>query len=76
MILLISGLLTAMYILSIAIRAFVYDGEAAMSDTFAGVKSTGMRMKLPFAVLTAVVLVLSFFAGPITDFLQQMAQGL
>lgn len=73
---LISGLLTAMYVLSIAIRAFVYNEEAVASDKFGSVKSTGIRMKLPLAVITAVVLVLSFFAGPISDFLQQMAQGL
>lgn len=75
-VLLISGLLTAMYVLPIAIRAFVCDEEAAASDKFGSVKSTGIRMKLPFAVLTAVVLGLSFFAEPITDFLHQMAQGL
>lgn len=75
-VLLISGLLTAMYTLSISIRAFIVDEESFDADAFKDVKATGIRMKVPFAVLTFIVVIMGFFAVPVTDFLQQLACGL
>lgn len=75
-VLLISGLLTAMYIISVAIRAFIVDEETYDKHVFDNVTDPGLRMKIPFAVLTVVVVVMGIFTEPIVGFLHQMAQGL
>lgn len=75
-VLLISGLLTAMYIISVAIRGFYVDEETYDESAFEGVHDPGLRMKIPFAVLSVAVLAMGICFNPIIEFLHQLAQGL
>ncbi|MDE7300234.1 MAG: proton-conducting membrane transporter [Lachnospiraceae bacterium] len=75
---LVSALLTAVYIFGFLIRACF---PAALGDRPEALKSAGAsdpswRMKLPMAVLAVMVLMIGIFAEPITEFLTRVSNGL
>ena len=75
-ILLISGLLSTMYILSLAIRAFVVDEESFDENSFKDVKKAGIRMKLPIFVITLIVILMGICSNPIIEFLSGIPAGI
>ena len=71
--LLVSALLTAIYMLSIVRRAFFPGTEAVMAEPAA---DPNWQMCLPLLVCAAVTLVLGLFCAPLIDFFRAIAQGI
>ena len=73
----ISALLTAVYIFGFLIRACfpAADGKLPDASGRTAPSDPSWRMKLPMAVLTAMVLLIGFFAEPISEFLTRVANG-
>ena len=74
-VLLYSALMTAIYMLTVAIRAFLprntHDAQALAAYT-----DPNWRMLLPLGVFSAVTVLLGLHAQPVLDALWQVAQGL
>lgn len=73
--LLISALLTAIYMLNIVVRAFFPKREFDYA-TIAGVTDPSWQMKLPLIVCAIGTVLLGLASGPIIGFLQDIAAGL
>ena len=73
--LLISALLTAIYMVSITMRAFFppwgFDREA-----IAGAKDPGWKMCLPIVVCAICTVMLGLFSTPLVDFFRDVAAGI
>lgn len=65
-----------MYILSLAIRAFVVDEESFDENSFKDVKKAGIRMKLPIFVITLIVILMGICSNPIIEFLSGIPAGI
>lgn len=75
--LLVSALLTAIYMLSISTRAFFPAKEDLVQNPdLSGAHDPGFRMKFVLIVLTIIMVTLGLFSGPITSFLQSVGEGL
>lgn len=72
--LLISALLTAMYMLSIVVRAYFPEADFDY-DTIANVKDPNWQMLLPLFVFVAVIVIIGLHPQPITEVLTAIAQG-
>lgn len=73
--LLISALLTAIYMLNIVVRAFFPKREFDYA-TIAGVTDPGWQMKLPLIVCAIGTVLLGLASGPLIEFLRDIAAGL
>ena len=71
--LLVSALLTAIYMLSVVRRAFFPAADAAAAEP---AKDPGWQMCLPLLFCTAVTLALGWFSGPLIDFFRAVALGM
>ncbi|MCR5153841.1 MAG: proton-conducting membrane transporter, partial [Lachnospiraceae bacterium] len=74
-VLLISSLLTAMYLFSIVIKAF-FPGPGFDPESVKDVKDPNMLMKFPIVLITALVLFGVAFSRPFMSFLENIASGL
>ena len=74
-VLLYSALMTAIYLLTAAVRAFFPDSTA---DTAALAEYTdpSWQMLLPLGIFSAATLLLGVYAGPVLSLLEQVARGL
>jgi len=70
--LLASALLTAIYMLTISVRAF-FPGKEFDYDTVPDVRDPGWMMLLPLALFVAVIVFFGLRAQPIVEFLQSVA---
>ena len=75
MVLLISALLTAIYMMNITVRAF-FPKQEFDYQTIATVKDPGWKMKLPLIVCAIGVVLLGLFSTPLVNFFQDIAAGL
>ena len=73
--LLISALLTALYMLTTAVKVFFPSKEADLSS-MADVREAGWRMLLPMVLLAALVLLTGLWAGPLVTLAQHVAAGM
>ena len=73
--LLISALLTAIYMLSVVIRAFFPKAQTEAADLETA-KDPSWRMCLPLLVCAFCVIALGFFSEPLIDFFRAVALGL
>lgn len=73
--LLISALLTAIYMLNVVVRAFFPKHDFDYS-AISSVKDPGWKMCLPLIICAAGVVVLGFFAGPLVSFFADIAAGI
>ena len=73
--LLISALLTAIYMLSIVVRAF-FPGKDFDYSTLEGVKDPNWKMLLPLFVFTFFIIVFGVYSQPLVNFLNDVAAGL
>ena len=71
LVLLYSALMTAIYMLTIVVRAWSPCKEGALQ----GVRDPNWYMKLPLALFAAGVIVLGLCGGPVVQLLQQIAYG-
>ncbi|MBR5723668.1 MAG: proton-conducting membrane transporter, partial [Oscillospiraceae bacterium] len=72
--LLISALLTAAYLLPFSVRAFLTSREDMCVFTERD-RDPGLLMLIPFAILSAAILALSFCSEPLMRLLQQIIAG-
>ena len=70
--LLISALLTAIYMLGVVSRAFFPSTESAVRET---VRDPGWQMCLPILVCAAVTVIMGLWAEPLIDFFRAVAWG-
>ena len=71
--LLVSALLTAIYMLSMVIRAFFPSRQELQPET---VSDPSWMMCLPLVVCAAATVILGIFAEPLIDFFRAVAQGI
>ena len=72
--LLLSALLTAAYLLPMSLRAFIVPEGTAIAYTEKDA-DPGMRMLIPFAILTITMIVLGVYASPLMDALEALVAG-
>lgn len=73
--LLVSALLTALYMMSISFRAFL-PGKDFDDSTIRDVRDPGWMMIVPLVIFVIVMLILGLHSGPLVDIFQQIASEL
>lgn len=73
--LLISALLTAIYMLSVVIRAF-FPGKDFDYNTIKDVKDPNLLMLIPLVIFAVVVIIFGLYSTPFTKLFTEVAQGL
>lgn len=73
--LLISALLTALYMMNAVIRAFLPKRDFDYGK-LSGVSDPGWKMCLPLLVFSASILMLGIFSGPLVRFFRDIADGM
>lgn len=73
--LLISALLTAIYMLTIVVRAF-FPGKDFDMAVLEGIKDPGWKMLLPLFMFTVMILVMGLYSAPVVEFFGNVAAGL
>ena len=74
-VLLISALLTAMYLFSVVFKAF-FPSSAVPVELPEGKKEVGRYMKIPMLLLCTVIVLLGVCAVPLVSVLEKIAEGL
>ncbi|SDA74998.1 multicomponent Na+:H+ antiporter subunit D [Lachnospiraceae bacterium G11] len=72
--LLISAILTAVYTMTISVRAF-FPGKDFDDSVNSGVKEAGIRMLLPLCIFAVCIIVFGVYSKPLTDLLLSVAMG-
>lgn len=73
--LLASALLTALYMMSIVIRAF-FPKKGFDYESLEGVTDPGWKMRLPLLIFSVSTVALGIFSGPLAAFLEKVAAGI
>lgn len=73
--LLISALLTAIYMLTIVVRAF-FPGEDFDDSAIKEYRDPNWKMMVPLAVFAVFIIIFGFCSGPVVSFLTDVARGL
>ena len=73
--LLVSALLTAIYMLSIVVRAFFPRKDFDM-ETLKGVKDPNWKMLVPLFIFTIFIIVFGLWSAPMVDFFTKVAAGI
>lgn len=73
--LLISALLTAIYMLTIVVRAF-FPGKDFDMETLSGIKDPNWKMLVPLFVFTIDMIILGLWSAPFVKFFTDVAAGL
>lgn len=72
--LLVSALLTAIYMLTIVVRAF-FPGKDFDGKALEGITDPNWKMLLPLILFTAIMLLLGLRSGGLVDFFTEIAKG-
>ena len=72
--LLISALLTAIYMLTIVVRAF-FPGKDFDMETLSGIKDPNWKMLVPLFVFTINMIILGLWSAPFVKFFTDVAAG-
>jgi multicomponent Na+:H+ antiporter subunit D len=75
LVLIISALLTSVYLFTVIIRAF-FPGRDFDLTTLDGIKDPNWNMKLPLIILCAAIIILGIYSTPLVDYLTKVATGL
>ena len=73
--LLLSALLTAIYMLTIVVRAF-FPVKDFDYKTLEGIKEPNWRMLLPLGIFCFLIIFFGLYSAPITDLLTRVSEGL
>lgn len=73
--LLISALLTAIYMLTIVVRAFLPGAEFDESKV-EGFSDPNLKMLVPLVIFTIATVIFGIYSGPFVQFFEQVANGL
>ncbi len=71
---LISAVLTSIYIFSLVFRAY-FPGSGFKTDTIAEVKDPGPFMTVPLIILSVLIIVMGIFSEPIVDHIYKVASA-
>ncbi len=74
--LIISAILTAVYLFTIIIPAYTLPVNAHLKELTAGKHDPGLGMSIPFALLIAAIIILSFCSVNVIEWLSGVANGL
>ena len=74
--LIVSAILTAVYLFTVIIPAFTVPVNASLQALSGQRRDPGLCMKIPFAILIAAIIVLSFCSVPLVEWLSGIANGL
>ncbi len=74
-VLLVSALLTAVYMLTVAVRAW-FPPAGFCDKSLAGITDPGICMLLPVCLFVGAMVLLGVYSMPLTDFLQRVSQGI
>jgi len=74
--LIISAILTAVYLFTVIIPAYTVPVNASLQALSGQRRDPGLCMKIPFAILIAAIIVLSFCSVPLVEWLSGIANGL
>ncbi|MCR5791086.1 MAG: proton-conducting membrane transporter [Lachnospiraceae bacterium] len=74
-VLLVSSLLTAIYMMTMVLRGFFPETEKFSPSTIEGIHEPGIAMKLPIIVAAVITIVLGLFSGPLIDYAMKVASG-
>ena len=74
-VLIISALLTALYLMSIVLTAYFPREKEYPAAYYKGVSDPNRLMTVPLMVLTAMSLILAFFPAPLIELFSQIASG-
>ncbi len=72
--LLVSALLTAIYMFTIVVRAF-FPGRDFEISSLEGIKDPNWKMLVPLFIFTAFIIFFGLYSGPVTRFLTDVAGG-
>ena len=72
--LLVSALLTAIYMLTIVVRAF-FPGQDFDMETLSGIKDPNWKMLVPLFVFTINMIMLGLWSAPFVNFFADVAAG-
>ncbi len=72
---LISAVLTALYIFSLIFRAY-FPGAGFDHDSISEIKDPGPFMTVPLCLLSLIIVFLGIFSAPLVDFISKVAEGL
>ncbi len=72
--LLVSALLTAIYMFTIVIRAF-FPGRGFDSSSLEGIKDPNWKMLTPLFIFTVFIIFFGLYSGPVTRFFTDVAGG-
>ena len=72
--LLVSALLTAIYMLTIVVRAF-FPGKDFDYGTISGIRDPNWKMLLPLFVFTVFIILFGVYSQPVVDFFMSVATG-
>ncbi|MDE6893096.1 MAG: proton-conducting membrane transporter [Lachnospiraceae bacterium] len=72
--LLVSALLTAIYMFTIVIRAF-FPGRGFDSSSLEGIKDPNWKMLAPLFIFTVFIIFFGLYSGPVTRFFTDVAGG-
>ena len=73
--LLISALLTAVYMLTIVVRAF-FPGKDFDDRAVSEIRDPGWKMVVPLVVFSAFIVVFGLYSSPFVEFFQKVANGI
>lgn len=73
--LLISALLTAIYMLTIVVRAF-FPEKSFDNSKIKEYRDPSWKMMVPLSIFAILILIFGLYSGPIVDFLTDVANGL
>lgn len=73
--LLISALLTAIYMMTIVVRVYLPKRPDDNPDEFDGVTDPGPFMLIPLVIFTIMMFVLGFYSGPLWNYVYAVARG-
>ena len=72
--LLISALLTAIYMLTIVVRAF-FPGKDFDDSSIQDIKDPSWKMLVPLVIFTVFIILFGLCSGPVVSFLKDVANG-
>lgn len=78
--LMISALLTAIYMMTIVVRVYLpkvgKDDKQSNTDEFEGVTDPGWQMLVPLTIFTVIMFVIGFYSKPLWNYVYDVARGL
>ncbi len=73
-VMMVSALLTAIYMMTVVVRAF-YPGKDFDPENISGISDPTWRMLLPITLISSLIIFFGIYSGPLIRFFEQIAKG-